>query len=221
METIPFPDLQTIQPRPAMILVGRYLSPFVRRVGVSLNQLGFAFERKILSTATDKSAIEAFNPVGRVPSLELDSGEVLIDSSAILDYLDEEAGPARRLVPASGAERRQVLKIVAVALGTVEKAVGATYEMNRRPADKVHQPWLDQLLAQTTGGLAALEAALAGDFFVANRLTQADITVACGYGFIARAQSMVVPPGRYPRLDRLVQRLEATPAFQKAQPEQV
>jgi glutathione S-transferase len=204
-----------------MILVGRFLSPFVRRVGVSLNQVGIAFERKILSTATDKSQIEAYNPVGRVPTLELDSGEVLIDSSAILDYLDELAGPAKRLTPASGAERRQVLRIVAIALGTVEKAVGATYEMNRRPAEKVHQPWLDQLLAQTSGGLAALEAALTGQWFVGDRMTQADVTAVCGYGFIGRAQSMVVPPGRYPRLEQLAARLEAMPAFQKAQPEQV
>ena len=117
-----------------MILVGRYLSPFVRRVGVSLNQLGLPFERKILSTATDKAAIEAYNPVGRVPALVLDDGEVLIDSAAILDYLDELAGPAKALTPPHGVERRQVMKIVAVALGTLEKAVGAAYEMSRRPA---------------------------------------------------------------------------------------
>jgi glutathione S-transferase len=203
-----------------MILVGRYLSPFVRRVGVSLNQLGIAFERKGLSTATDKTAIEAVNPLGRVPALILDDGEVLVDSAAILDYLDELAGPAKALVPPKGLERRQVLKIVAIAQGTLEKAVGATYEMNRRPAEKVYQPWLDQLLAQTTGGLAALEAALTGAWFVGNRLTQADVTVACGYGFIGRVQPTVVPPGRYKRLEALAARSEAMPAFQKAEPEQ-
>ena len=203
-----------------MILVGRYLSPFVRRVGVSLNQLGLPFERKILSTATDKAAIEAINPVGRVPALVLDDGEALIDSAAILDYLDELAGPSKALVPAQGKERRQVLKIVAIAQGAVEKAVAATYEMNRRPAEKVHQPWLDQLLAQTTGGLAALEEASGSGWFVGNRLTQADITAACGFGFIGRAQPTVVPPGRYKRLEALSARAEALPAFQKAQPEQ-
>jgi glutathione S-transferase len=202
-----------------MILVGRYLSPFVRRVGVSLHQLGLPFERKILSTATDRAAIEAFNPLGRVPSLELDDGEVLIDSAAILDYVDELAGPAKALTPASGGERRQVLKIAAIGIGAVEKAVAAVYEMNRRPAEKVHQPWLDQLLAQATGGLAALEAALTGAYFVGNRLTQADVTVAVCHGFIARSQPAALPEGRYKKLDALAKRLEATPAFQKAKPE--
>lgn len=204
-----------------MFLVGRYLSPFVRRVGVSLNELGLPFERKILSTVSDRAAIEAYNPLARVPALILDDGEALIDSAAILDYLDELAGPAKALTPAKGPERRRVQKIVAIALGTIEKAVGAAYEINRRPAEKVHQPWLDQLLAQTAGGLAALEAALAGSWYVGNRLTQADITVAVGHGFIARSQPTVLPPGRYKKLDQLTTRLEATASFKAAQPETV
>jgi len=36
----------------------------------------------------------------------LDEGEVLMDSTAILDHLDEVAGPGRALLPGSGRERR-------------------------------------------------------------------------------------------------------------------
>ena len=48
------------------------------------------------------------NPLARVPVLELDGGERLIDSTAILDHLDECVGPERALTPASGPARRAV-----------------------------------------------------------------------------------------------------------------
>ena len=53
----------------------------------------------------------------RVPTLVLDDGEVLVESAAILDYLDERAGPAKALIPASGTPRREALKVCALALG--------------------------------------------------------------------------------------------------------
>jgi glutathione S-transferase len=89
-----------------MQLLGRDISPFVRRSAVSLAMLGFEVERRHLATTTDLEAIKAVNPLGRVPALVLDDGEVLIESSAILDWADEQAGPARALVPAAGAPIR-------------------------------------------------------------------------------------------------------------------
>ena len=92
-----------------MILVGQYDSPFVRRVAVSLRLLGFAYEHDTRSVFGDFESMRRTNPLGRIPSLVLDDGEVLIDSAAILDHLDETVGPARALVPARGADgtRRQ------------------------------------------------------------------------------------------------------------------
>ena len=78
-----------------MKLIGRSLSPFVRRVAATLNLYGLPFEQLQLATSTDGAAIAGYNPLGRVPSLVLDTGEVLVDSAAILDHLDEvRAKPA-------------------------------------------------------------------------------------------------------------------------------
>ena len=82
------------------LLYGKFLSPYVRRVGVSLNILGIAFERSIISAIDDESKREAVNPVGRVPALRLESGEILVDSAAILDHYDELVGPNLALIPA-------------------------------------------------------------------------------------------------------------------------
>ena len=81
----------------AITLIGHYDSPFVRRVGMSLHILGMPFERQLLSVFSNADELRAYNPVGRVPALVLDDGEVLVDSAAILDHLDEVAGPERAL----------------------------------------------------------------------------------------------------------------------------
>ena len=97
-----------------MILVGQYDSPHVRRVAVSLRVLGFAYEHDTRSVFADFDAMRAVNPLGRIPSLVLDGGEVLIDSAAILDWLDQTVGPARALVPPLGEARRHALKRIAL-----------------------------------------------------------------------------------------------------------
>ncbi len=99
------------------LLYGKFLSPYVRRVGVSLNILGIAFERSIISAIDDESKREAVNPVGRVPALRLESGEILVDSAAILDHYDELVGPNLALIPTAGNSRRTALQLLAVATG--------------------------------------------------------------------------------------------------------
>ena len=72
-----------------MILIGQYNSPFVRRVAIALRLYGIAYEHRPWSTFGDAERIAPFNPLRRVPTLVLDDGEALIESGAILDYLDE------------------------------------------------------------------------------------------------------------------------------------
>ena len=78
-----------------MILIGMFDSPFVRRVAVSMHLLGIAFEHRNWSVGKDFELIRQFNPLGRVPILVQPDGETLIESAAILDLLDEYAGPER------------------------------------------------------------------------------------------------------------------------------
>jgi Glutathione S-transferase, N-terminal domain len=98
-----------------MQLVGQYDSPYVRRVAISLTLLGLPFTRNTISVFADADEMRRINPVVRIPSLILDDGEVLIDSAAILDHVDETVGPERALLPPRGAERRPALRIVALA----------------------------------------------------------------------------------------------------------
>src|ERR1700726_2204781 len=96
-----------------MILIGRYDSPYVRRVGVSLHALAISFELLPLSPFSQAPQLRQFSPIGRMPALILTSGEVLIERAAILDYLDDIVG--RALLPVAGEPRRRCLRILASA----------------------------------------------------------------------------------------------------------
>ncbi len=140
-----------------MILIGMFDSPFVRRVAVSLHHFNMPFEHRNWSVGKDFERIREFNPLGRVPTLVLDGGESLIESSAILDYIDECAGAERALVPARGAARREVLRLMSTATGAAEKGVLQIYESVFRPPEKRHQPWLDRCRTQVHAALEVLE----------------------------------------------------------------
>src|SRR5512144_2284116 len=96
-----------------MRLVGQLDSPFVRRVAVSMTLLGMPFERDRSSVFGNFEDVSRINPLGRVPALILDDGTVLVDSTAILDWLDAEVGPARALMPSPGAARIACWRLVA------------------------------------------------------------------------------------------------------------
>lgn len=114
-----------------MILIGRNVSPFVRRVASVMRLLEIDFEQRFLATADSIEDIAKFNPLGRVPSLVLDDSEILIDSSAIIDYLLELKDQNGDLLPKTGSERRSVLRTVAIAHGVMEKGVASSYEQTR------------------------------------------------------------------------------------------
>ncbi len=198
-----------------MILVGQYDSPYVRRVAVSLRVLGFAYEHDTRSVFADFDAMRKLNPLGRIPSLVLDDGEVLIDSAAILDWLDQTVGPQRALIPPAGPERRRALKRIALATGAIDKIGAATYERQIRPAALRWPNWINRCLTQGTGAIATLAAE---PWPAGKNLDQAEITTACMLRYVQLADSSLLPPGRFPTLDALSTRCETLPAFQITYP---
>src|SRR5262245_50924061 len=185
-----------------VILVGQYDSPYVRRGAISLHLPGLPFERDTRSVFADAEAMRRVNPLGRIPSLVLDDGEVLIDSAAILDHVDQTVGPDRALVPASGAARRQALRIIALGSGAVDKAGAIAYERLLRPAEKVHEPWIDRCATQLASALDTLEGLEATPWLTGPRMMQPDIMVGAMLGYLKLRVPEALPPGRYPALER-------------------
>lgn len=203
-----------------MILVGRYLSPFVRRVAVTLRLYGLDYEhRPLMAFGDDKKTLSQWNPIGRVPVLLLDDGEVLFESGAILDYLDQRVGPERALIPPSGPARREVLRLMNTATGAAEKTVLTVYEVRFRPEEKRHEPWVAMCAEQIRKGFEALSDRAVMPWLTGDKLTQADVTAACCWSFARRAKPELTDAIRAPRLDEITARAEAMTAFRQTVPE--
>ena len=201
-----------------MILVGQYDSPYVRRVAVSLRVLGLDYQHDTRSVFGDFDSMRQTNPLGRIPSLVLDDGEVLIDSIAILDWLDEKVGPGRALVPASGPQRKRVQRLLALANGAIDKAGASAYERILRPQAYRWPDWIQRCRTQAAGAILQLEAQ---DWPSGAPIDQAQITTVCMLRYVQMTDPELLGRGRYPMLEKLAARCEVLPAFQATYPPDV
>ncbi len=207
-----------------MILIGMFDSPFVRRVAVSMNLLRVPFEHRNWSVGKDFELIRQFNPLGRVPALVQADGDTLIESAAILDFLDENAALGHALLPRSGEARREALRIMAIAVGGAEKAVAQIYETAFRPAEKRYRPWVERCHTQMHAALAELDRLCqvrGGEWLIGNRITQADVTATCVYTFLSEALDINRDAVMYPALSAVAARCEALPEFRSVKAEWV
>jgi len=167
-----------------MQLIGMLDSPYVRRVAISLKLLGLPFEHRPVSVFRHFDQFRQINPLVKAPSLVCDDGEVLMDSSLILDYLEQLAGSGS-LMPSAGTARRQALQLLGIALTACDKTVQVVYEKELRPPEKLHQPWLDRLQLQIDAAYSMLESAVlkARPWLLGGELSQADVSVAVAWRF--------------------------------------
>ena len=198
-----------------MILIGQYDSPFVRRTAIALRLYGLDFEHRPWSVWADADALAKINPLRRVPTLVLDSGITLIESGAILDYLDGLVGPKRAMIPRSGPGRRVALNLCALATGLADKSVSLFYET------LLHQPpskaWIDRCRSQIADVLTWLEACRVGltaPYWRGPAIGHEDIAMACAVRFTCEAHPGLFDPARYPELAAHADRCEALETFQ-------
>ena len=161
------------------------------------------FEHRPWSTFGDADKIAPINPLRRVPTLVLEDGEALLESGAILDYLDELAGAERALIAERGPERRRALRVCALATGLADKAVSLFYERAFHP--QISQTWVDRCRAQIGDVLQVLEtgrAAAPGSYWFGETIGHADIAAACALALCRRGASRPRRPRPVPRAGR-------------------
>jgi glutathione S-transferase len=144
---------------PRMKLYYSATSPFVRKCLVSAHELGLR-ERIELAPAAPHPvnrdrALIAFNPLGKVPTLITDDGNVLYDSRVICEYLN--ALGDGHLLPQKSAERWRVSCVVALADGITEAAVLVRYETFARPEHLRWKDWIDGQMDKVSCSLAEIE----------------------------------------------------------------
>jgi len=203
-----------------MRLIGMLDSPYVRRTAIALRLLDIPFEHDPLSVFRTFDQFSRINPVVKAPTLVCDDGTVLMDSSLIIDYAETLRG--RSLWPAGLAPRTRALRLTGLALAACEKAVQIVYELNARPADKVHAPWLDRVNGQMRAAFHALDAEIARHPPASDEagLTQDGLAAAIAWRFM---QVRIEPPiadADCPALAAFSERVEALPAFAGTPPDE-
>jgi len=199
-----------------MQLIGMFDSPYVRRVAVSLNLLGLAFEHQSLSVFRNFDAFAAINPVVKAPSLVCDDGEVLMDSSLILDYAEALSG--RSLMPDEVSARQHALRLIGLALVACEKAVQVVYERQLRPEERRHAPWMERVQGQLKSACALLDTELRARPLPppGGGIDQAGVTVAVAWSFIQLMVADVVDAAAYEAIAGYTSAAESLPAFKAA-----
>ncbi|AUG07104.1 glutathione S-transferase [Pseudomonas sp. S09G 359] len=194
-----------------MKLIGMLDSPYVRRVAISLELYGVEFVHEPLSVFSTFNEFAQINPVVKAPTLVLDDGTVLMDSSLILDYLEALAPADKKLLAQHPTALARDLHVLGLALAACEKSVQIVYEHNLRPAEKLHAPWLERVTGQLLAAYSLLDKQLPDS----EALTQASITAAVAWSFSQFTVASVVKADAFPNLKRHAERLEQHPAFKR------
>ncbi len=196
-----------------MQLVGMLDSPYVRRAAISLRLLGVPFAHQSLSVFSTFAQFREINPVVKAPTLVCDDGGVLMDSTLIIDYAQALSG--RSLMPADPVPRLRALRLTGLALAACEKTVQIVYEHKLRPAEKLHQPWVDRVRSQLVAAYAALESDMAAAPLAAQEhtMTQAGVSTAVAWSFTRLMLPELVSPGDFPALAAHAAQAESLPVF--------
>lgn len=198
-----------------MQLIGMLDSPYVRRVAISLKLLEIPFEHRPLSVFRNVEEFSQINPLVKAPTLVCDDGEILIDSTLILDYIEQTISAEKSLMPSDRLLRQHSLRLIGIALVACEKTVQIMYERTLRPIEKQHQPWLDRVTHQLVAAYDFLEAAAAKRtlWLIADQPMQPDITVCVAWYFTQYVIPNVIDKARYPALGGLSAYAERLPEF--------
>jgi glutathione S-transferase len=190
-----------------VILIGQYDSPFTRRVGITMSLYGLRFEHKTWSVFGNADQLAKVNPLIRVPTLVLDSGEALIETAAIIDYLDGLVPLEKRLLPQQQPDRYRMQNVVSLASGISDMAVRLFYE--QRLHDVPSEPYVARLTRQIEQTLSRLEAQSLGD----QTLNQGNIAITCMYRHLSECHPTIAVKGRFPKIEKHCAHFESQPVF--------
>jgi len=192
------------------------------RVRIALNHKGLAWEPVAVSLPKAEHAKPEFrdvNPQGLVPALE-DRGQVLSQSLAIIEYLDE-AHPGPKLLPADPLDRayvRAFSQIVACEVHPLNnlrtlRYIRRTYKLDEAGINNWYRHWIAEGFAMMESFLAAN--AKAGRYVLGDQVSMADC---CLVPQVFNAQRYDCDLAPYPTVMRIFHECMKLEAFDAAQP---
>jgi len=200
---------------PPLTLVGKFPSPFFRKVCVVAAEKGIQCAIRIDGPSQAGTRIPEYNPLGKIPVLLIEGAAPLFDSRVIVEYLDGLVA-APRLIPAAAVDRVEVRRWEALADGLSDAAVAIMAE-NRRPIETERSPGFVQKqrdkieraiaeMARTLGQATSCHGA---------SMTLADLATGVSLCYVDYRFPQIGWRRRFSHLARLVDTLAARPSFQR------
>jgi glutathione S-transferase len=158
-------------------------SPYARKTRVAAIEAGIDDRVEFVKTTVrdPASPLYGLNPVGMVPTLQTDDGDILSESAIICDFFMSLEG-ARPLVPVRAKERLQVLALESMARGFLE-GVAVWARALRAPTEMQYVPALENEKARAVRCLDYFESRLDGPNFQGG-VNLAQITLGCALGVL-------------------------------------
>jgi maleylpyruvate isomerase len=203
-------------------LFSYFRSSAAYRVRIALNLKELPYEIVPIHLTKDGGRqhtreFRAINPLARVPALELSGGEVLTQSLAIIEYLDEIHPEPPLLPPAAlgRARARAIAQMIACDIHPLNNLIALQY---LRRQLKHEQPDIDAWYHHwITQGFTAMEEMLdPAPYACGQHVTVADI---CLVPQVANARRLKVPLEKFPKIVAVDAACLKLPAFDKARPE--
>lgn len=202
-----------------MKLIGMLDSPFVRKVAIALDLLGVQFEHEPVSVFSHFDKFRSINPVVKAPTLVCTDGEVLMDSSLILQFVEAtQTGQAKPLWSSAEKERQHQVRGVGLALIACEKCAQGLYETRLKPSRYQYEPWIERVTAQRQAAFALLEQEVKSHPGIYQNINHASLSAAITWQFAHNQLSTELPVATFPELAALSARMEKLPVFLKYPP---
>lgn len=199
-----------------MKLIGSYTSPFVRKISIILLEKGITFEFINEQPYNAENGVAHYNPLGKVPALVTDEGEVWYDSPIIAAYIESlEVEPA--MLPDDPKAALKVRQLEALADGIMDAGLVAVREL-ARPVEQQSETEQLRQREKISRGLDALESHLQDGTLSVDTLNLATIAIACAIGYLNFRH---ISPGwcvDRPNLVKLVENLFQRESFARTQP---
>jgi glutathione S-transferase len=126
-------------------------SPYSAKVRMAAHYLGLEVTSEPTKTEEPPAELIASNPLGKIPVLIRADKPPVFDSVAIMQFLNRET--KGRLYPRNADRRTDAEILEALADGITDCLLAIVYERRLRPAEKVHQQWIDRQWEKVARGL--------------------------------------------------------------------